>query len=102
MERLIEICLWSAYLVLSCAVFQAACWLLAFVRRERSVRVLENEYTRWLSYREDMLHHYYQAREENDQAMLESLKPRLIRVTKDLEGVQGEYAKMSNRKLKTA
>lgn len=101
MQKLLDIVVSSAYLVICCFGVWGLGWVATFVKREKKTRALEDDYAAWQSHREDLLHHYHRAREEDDKATVEALKPKVIRATKGLQAVQAEYEQMSASKNRT-
>lgn len=72
--------------------------LIRFVKSEREVSKLEKEYARLISYRADLLHHYYVSLGDKDTSGMEELKPRIVKVTKEIDYLRNEYAARSKVK----
>lgn len=91
MQKLPQAVTWSGYIVLACVCLKIATFLAKFIKREREIAVLENEYAALLSYRADLLYHYHRAVEEKNSSTMEELKPRVIKITKEIDYLRNEY-----------
>lgn len=69
-----------------------------FIKKERGISRLEEEYENLVSCRNDMLQHYSWSLEEKNKEITERLKTDIVKITKEIEYIQSEYEKRYNAK----